>query len=118
MTTRGRKRPATKTQAQREHLRPAPNRQPREPRVARVVCRERRKPAAAMVAASAPDPLLLSVLHAGRALGLGRTRIYDLLNQGRLDAVKIGKRTLVTVDSLKRLAQPAAKFTPGPCPGQ
>lgn len=34
-------------------------------------------------------------------VGIGRTRLYQELNSGRLKAVKIGKRTCVTKDSLE-----------------
>ncbi len=45
----------------------------------------------------------VSVRQAGRMLSLGRTKIYELINQGRLDIRKIGRRTLVTTASIRRL---------------
>ena len=33
--------------------------------------------------------------------GLGKTRLYEELNTGRLKAVKIGRRTLIPHDSLQ-----------------
>jgi excisionase family DNA binding protein len=35
--------------------------------------------------------------------GLGRSRLYELLADGRLEAVKIGKRRLIKIQSLKKL---------------
>lgn len=34
--------------------------------------------------------------------GCGRTKIYELIARGLLDARKLGRRTLVTDDSLRR----------------
>jgi hypothetical protein len=34
--------------------------------------------------------------------GLGRTRVYELINDGSLDSVTIGRRCLVLVDSYRR----------------
>lgn len=38
---------------------------------------------------------LLSVAHCLEALGIGRTRFYELLNNGTIKALKSGRRTLV-----------------------
>ena len=32
---------------------------------------------------------------------LGRTKIYELINEGKLDVIKIGRRTLVTAESVE-----------------
>jgi excisionase family DNA binding protein len=50
------------------------------------------------------DQVLVSIPDAGRALGLGRSKIYDLIAQGRLETVTIGRRRLVRVQSVKALA--------------
>ena len=34
--------------------------------------------------------------------GLGRTKIYEEINNGRLDAKKCGRRTLVTANSFNK----------------
>jgi len=44
-----------------------------------------------------------SVTEAAKALSLGRTSIYLLINEGRLETVKIGRRRLIKVESLRRL---------------
>ena len=48
-------------------------------------------------------PLSLSVNAAARAIGIGRTKLYELINSGKVDTFKIGRRTLVTKASLDRL---------------
>lgn len=49
-------------------------------------------------------PMLTSVNDACAALNVGRTSLYSLINSGRLDTVKLGRRTLVKVSSIKALA--------------
>jgi excisionase family DNA binding protein len=50
------------------------------------------------------DILAVSINDAAKALSLGRTSIYALINDGRLDAFKLGRRTLVRAESIRRLA--------------
>lgn len=50
------------------------------------------------------DAMLLSIPDAAKALSLGRSKIYDLIGEGRLETVTIGRRRLVRVDSVKALA--------------
>ncbi len=52
-----------------------------------------------------PEPLAYRINDASRALGVGRTKLYELAAQGRLKLVRIGGRTLVPADSLRRLLQ-------------
>lgn len=49
------------------------------------------------------EPLAVSIIDASKALGLGRTSIYSLIGDGRLEAFKLGRRTLVKTDSIRRL---------------
>lgn len=49
------------------------------------------------------QPLVTSINEAAKALNLGRTSIYVLIREGRLEAVKMGRRTLVKVESIRRL---------------
>ncbi len=50
-----------------------------------------------------PEPLAYSVKEACRVSTLGRTRLYQLIGEGRLEARKIGKRTLIPAASLRAL---------------
>lgn len=47
--------------------------------------------------------LVLSINETSRVLNLGRTSIYALINQGRLQTVKLGSRTLVKTSSIMAL---------------
>jgi len=49
--------------------------------------------------------LAISINDTAKVLGIGRSSVYALLKTGRLDAIKIGRRTLLTTASIKRLAQ-------------
>lgn len=48
-------------------------------------------------------PLAYSVKEACRISSLGKTRVYELIRSNELAATKIGRRTLVNAESLKRL---------------
>jgi excisionase family DNA binding protein len=50
-----------------------------------------------------PEPLAYSISDACRVSSLGRTRLYQLISEGRLEARKIGKRTLIPAASLRAL---------------
>ncbi|MDH2131932.1 helix-turn-helix domain-containing protein [Sphingobium yanoikuyae] len=52
------------------------------------------------------EPLVLSINDTAKALGVGRSSIYALIKSGGLDAIKIGRRTLLTTESVRRIAQP------------
>jgi len=47
--------------------------------------------------------------------GLGRTKIYEMLNSGELESVTIGRRRLIIVDSYRRLLN-AYRGTPAEQP--
>ncbi len=49
------------------------------------------------------EPLAISINDTAKALGLGRTSIYAMIADGRLEAFKLGRRTLIRADSIKRL---------------
>jgi excisionase family DNA binding protein len=38
-----------------------------------------------------------------RLSGIGRSRVYELLDAGTLESVKIGKRRLILIDSYRKL---------------
>ena len=49
------------------------------------------------------EALAISINDAARVLGLGRTSIYAMIADGRLEAFKLGRRTLVKANSIRRL---------------
>ncbi|MFA7596001.1 MAG: helix-turn-helix domain-containing protein [Novosphingobium sp.] len=49
------------------------------------------------------EPLTVTVNDACKALGIGRTKIYELIAQGKLDILKIDKRTLIKTASIRAL---------------
>jgi excisionase family DNA binding protein len=48
------------------------------------------------------DTLAFSIEQAATLTGIGRTRLYQEISDGRLEARKAGKRTLITRDALER----------------
>ena len=53
-----------------------------------------------------PAPLLsVRVGEASRMIGIGRTKLYELIKAGDLETVKIGRATLITMRSLRRLIE-------------
>lgn len=49
------------------------------------------------------EPITISINDAAKALGLGRTSIYALINEGRLETVKFGRRRLIKTETIRRL---------------
>jgi excisionase family DNA binding protein len=45
-------------------------------------------------------PIAHSIADAARSLGIGRTKLYELIGQGEIAVVKIGSRTLIPHDEL------------------
>jgi excisionase family DNA binding protein len=52
------------------------------------------------------EPVATSVNGAAKALGLGRTTIYALIKEGRLETIKIGRRNLIKTASIRALINP------------
>jgi len=50
------------------------------------------------------EPITVTVAAARQALGIGTTKLYELIGQGKLDTITIGRRRLVKVASIRRLA--------------
>ena len=60
-------------------------------------------------------PSLLRINDACRVIGLGRSKLYQLIATGEIEAVKIGTRTLVPMASLERFIRslPSMRTTGG-----
>jgi excisionase family DNA binding protein len=54
------------------------------------------------------EPLALSVNDTAKALSLGRTSIYAMIADGRLEAFKLGRRRLIRMESIRRLVSVGA----------
>lgn len=57
--------------------------------------------------AGAVAPLLCGIQDAARILGIGRTKTYELIDEGLLETISIGSRRLVTLASIERLIEAA-----------
>jgi hypothetical protein len=66
------------------------------------------------VADGGPRPLTITVKMACKMSGLGATKIWELLKDGRLKAVRIDRRTLVLVHSLEQLLALDSASQPAP----
>lgn len=53
------------------------------------------------------EQLAVSISETGKALGLGRTTVYAMIADGRLQAFKLGRRRLVKAESIRRLIDSA-----------
>ena len=52
-----------------------------------------------------PKPLALPIEDACAVTGLGKTKIYELIAEGKLKAVSVGRRRLVHFSSIEALLQ-------------
>jgi excisionase family DNA binding protein len=61
-----------------------------------------------------PEPIAISIADACRYIGCGRSLLYELIGNKRINAVKLGRRTLVPVASLHAYVAslPSAQITP------
>ena len=48
-------------------------------------------------------PLALSISDTVKVLGVGRTSVYAMIKNGRLETFKLGRRTLVKTESIRLL---------------
>jgi excisionase family DNA binding protein len=51
------------------------------------------------------ERLAYSINETARALSMGRTSIYAMIADGRLEVFKLGRRTLVKAESIRRLVE-------------
>lgn len=54
------------------------------------------------------DRIAVSVDEARRAIGIGKTKLYELINDGSLKTFTVGRRRLVTTASIKALVGQAS----------
>lgn len=52
-----------------------------------------------------PTPLAYSIADACRVTSIGRTRLYELIGEGRITTRKIGRRTLIPADALRAFVE-------------
>jgi excisionase family DNA binding protein len=55
------------------------------------------------------EPLAYSIPEAIRVTSLGRTNIYKLIAEGRLEVRRIGRRTLIPAKSVRKLLEGDSK---------
>jgi excisionase family DNA binding protein len=62
------------------------------------------------------DTVLCSIPDAAKALSLGRSKTYQLIEEGQLETVRIGRRRLVVTSSIRRLAEDCRVDGQSRCP--
>jgi excisionase family DNA binding protein len=53
----------------------------------------------------ASSPLCVRVDQAVRLLGIGKTKLYELIGAGELETIRIGRRTLIVQASIDSLVE-------------
>ena len=56
-----------------------------------------------MTAPPPVEPICVKVNDAARMIGVGRTKLYELIASGEIEAIKLGKSTRITTTSLHKL---------------
>jgi excisionase family DNA binding protein len=51
------------------------------------------------------EPISVRIHEACRLTGIGRSKLYELIEAGELATIKIGRMTLVPMSSLRRLIE-------------
>jgi excisionase family DNA binding protein len=51
------------------------------------------------------EPISVRIREACRLTGIGRSKLYELIEAGELATIKIGRMTLVPMSSLRRLIE-------------
>jgi excisionase family DNA binding protein len=55
-----------------------------------------------------PEPFTMTVANASIYTGIGRTTLFRLIENGTLESVKVGKKRLIYVASLRHLLETGA----------
>lgn len=59
------------------------------------------------------EQLAITIQETLETTTLGKTKVYELIAEGKLKAIKVGRRTLVTTESVRTLiSQNSSKSTP------
>jgi excisionase family DNA binding protein len=58
-----------------------------------------------MIGQLPPDPICVRVNDAARMIGVGRTKLYELIAAGEIETVKLGKSTRIITASLHDLVR-------------
>lgn len=53
------------------------------------------------------ERMLLSPEEAADVLGVGRAKVYDLMSEGRLASIKLGRCRRIPMASIRRLVEPS-----------
>lgn len=56
-------------------------------------------------AVTPPEPLAVRIPQAARLIGIGRSTIYQFINAGEIETIKVGRSTLIPTDSLRDFIQ-------------
>lgn len=51
------------------------------------------------------EPIFISINDFCRRFGIARTKTYELIGRGEIEVAKIGRRTLVSFESAKKLLE-------------
>lgn len=51
------------------------------------------------------EPITVSIKTGERLIGCGHTKMYELINEGVVDTIRIGRRRFLVYASLKALAE-------------
>lgn len=57
------------------------------------------------------EALLVTVKDAGNILGLQKSKVYQMINSGDLKTAKIGRRTLVSTESIREVVHNAMRHS-------
>jgi excisionase family DNA binding protein len=52
-----------------------------------------------------PEPIAVRIPQAAKMIGIGRSKLYELIGKGEIETVKLGSATLVAVKSLHALME-------------
>jgi excisionase family DNA binding protein len=61
------------------------------------------------------EPVLVSVDQAAKVVGLGKSKLYELLLSGELKSLKIGRRRLISMSALKEFVDDLAASQTNRC---